>query len=160
MSAVEVNILGRIMHESDNSGCWTFGPFQLDQHRFELTREGRPLRVQPKVFELLLYLVRNRGRVVCKAELLDNVWPNVTVTEASLSQAVSLARKVLGDDARAQRYLRTVRGRGLQFVGVLAPSDPPSPSSSQGVKISEGSERLLLVRLVDGKLHVSVQSGA
>lgn len=74
------------------------------------------MEIQPKVLDLVFYLVRNAERVVTKTELLDNVWPGVIVTEASLSQAVSAARRALGDDGSAQSFIRTVRGRGFRFT--------------------------------------------
>lgn len=97
-------------------GCWRFGAFELDADRFELRRDGQRLIAPPKVLDLLIFLVRNHWRLVGKDELLDNVWPDVTVSEGSLSQAVSLARKLLGDSPQAQAHLRTVRGRGFHFV--------------------------------------------
>jgi DNA-binding winged helix-turn-helix (wHTH) protein len=96
-----------------------FGEFELDEARFELRRAGVPQQVQPKVLDLLLYLVRHRDRVVKKEELFQHVWPDVAVSEGSLSQAISVARKVLGDTSDAQEHIRTVRGRGFQFVAKL-----------------------------------------
>ena len=93
-----------------------FGEFELDEARFELRRAGTPVAVQPKVLDLIFYLARHRARVVGKDELFDKVWNGVVVTEASLSQAVSLARRALGDTPEEQHTLRTVRGKGLQFV--------------------------------------------
>jgi DNA-binding winged helix-turn-helix (wHTH) protein/pSer/pThr/pTyr-binding forkhead associated (FHA) protein len=93
-----------------------FGDFELDEARFELRLRGRVVAVQPKVLDLVLYLARHRDRVVTKDELLETVWKGITVTEASLSQAVSLARRALEDSPEEQHTLRTVRSRGLQFV--------------------------------------------
>ncbi|MGE0324209.1 MAG: sigma 54-interacting transcriptional regulator [Polyangiaceae bacterium] len=94
----------------------SFGDFELDEPRFELRQAGVPVEIQPKVLDLVFFLVKNAERVVTKAELLDNVWPGVIVTEASLSQAVSAARRALGDDGSAQSLIRTVRGRGFRFT--------------------------------------------
>lgn len=140
-------------------GCWRFGPFELDERRFELRRAGQPLSVQPKVIDLLIYLVRHRDRVVSKDELLDNVWPDVTVCEASLSQAISLARKELRDGPRLQRYLRTVRGRGFQFVAPLTSTAFSAAEWSQPLKLADGEQRCLIVRLVGGQLEVLVLPG-
>jgi DNA-binding winged helix-turn-helix (wHTH) protein/pSer/pThr/pTyr-binding forkhead associated (FHA) protein len=93
-----------------------FGEFEIDEARFELRRVGRPVRVQPKVLDLLLYLVRHRDRVVTKEELFAGVWSGVTVAEGSLLQAISVARRLVGDSSESQRYIRTIRGRGFQFV--------------------------------------------
>lgn len=72
-----------------------FGPFRLDEPGRALRLAEREIPLQPRVFDLLIYLVRNRSRVVPKEELLDAVWPGVTVTEASLQRAVSLLRDAL-----------------------------------------------------------------
>lgn len=73
----------------------TFGPFELDEPRRVLLLDGRELSLQPKVFELLVHLVRNRDQVVSKDELMSLLWPDVTVTEGSLQRAASLLRAVL-----------------------------------------------------------------
>lgn len=110
------------------------GELEIDEARFELRRSGRALSVQPKVLELILHLARHRERVVTKDELFDTVWRGVNVSEASLSQALSLARRVLGDTASDQRIIRTVRGKGLQFVAgaatTLSPAVAPHLASS------------------------------
>ena len=67
----------------------------LDEDARELLRAGRPVSLQPRALELLLYLARNRDRTVGKNELLDTLWPNVTVTDASIERAVSLVRSEL-----------------------------------------------------------------
>ena len=97
-----------------------FGDFELDEARFELRRGGDVVQVQPKVLQFILYLAKHRERVVTKEELFRTVWDGTAVTEASLNQAVRLARKALNDSARQQRAIRTVRGRGLQFVAEIA----------------------------------------
>jgi DNA-binding winged helix-turn-helix (wHTH) protein len=142
--------------ESQRSGCWTFGPFELDELRFELRRTGRRLPAQPKVIDLLIFLVKHRDRVVSKDELLDNIWPGVTVCEASLSQVVSLARKLLGDGPRTQDYLRTVRGRGFQFVAPMASVPQRQAHWSQTLDLAEGDRRCVIVQLIDGELQVSL----
>ncbi|MEJ1156705.1 winged helix-turn-helix domain-containing protein [Prosthecomicrobium sp. N25] len=76
-------------------GRFSFGRFILDEKARVLTFDGLHLDIQPKVFDVLAYLVRNAGRVVPKSELMDAIWPSLHVTEASLQRAVSLARSAL-----------------------------------------------------------------
>src|SRR5687767_2930552 len=71
---------------------------------------------EPKVFELLCYLMQNRGRVVPKGELLDALWSGDVVGESVLTRCVSCARKVLADDSKTPRFIRTFHGRGYQFI--------------------------------------------
>src|SRR5690242_16883209 len=91
-----------------------FGDFELDDAVFELRRGSERVGVQPKVLDLLLYLVKHRQRVVPKHELLEQVWQGVTVTEAALSRVVMEARKAL-DDGPDQEIIQTSRGRGSRF---------------------------------------------
>jgi len=86
-----------------------FGNFELDETARLLRFRGQPVELQPRVFELLSYLVRNAGRVVPKDELMDALWPDITVTEASLQRAVSLARRALsvgGLEGAIRNYVR------------------------------------------------------
>jgi DNA-binding winged helix-turn-helix (wHTH) protein len=93
-----------------------FGVFELDDSLFELRHEGRMVKLPPKTFDLLLYLVRHRDRVVSKTELLDKLWPGEHVTEAVLPTNVSAARTALGDARGRSGMIQTVHGRGYRFV--------------------------------------------
>jgi len=93
-----------------------FNGFELDDDLRELRRDGRPIPIQKKALDLLLYLIRFRGRVIPREELLAKVWPDVVVTDHALDQALYQTRKVLGDDGGGQAILQTVRRRGLRFV--------------------------------------------
>jgi len=95
---------------------YRFSHFELDDEALTLEKRGKLLRVQPLVLELLVFLVRRRGRVVTKDELLRGPWRGRAAGEGSLQQAISLARKVLGDSPSRQRFIATVRGRGFRFV--------------------------------------------
>jgi DNA-binding winged helix-turn-helix (wHTH) protein len=95
---------------------FVFEDCELDLDRFELRRAGKPRPVEPQVFDLLAVLIRERRRVVPKEELLDTVWGNRFVTESALTSRVKAARQAIGDDGRGQRLIRTVHGRGYQFV--------------------------------------------
>jgi len=95
---------------------YRFGPFELDTDRFELRAEGVARPVEPQVFSLLALLVENRERLVSKDELMEKVWDGRIVSESAVSSRVKSARRVLGDDGRAQRFIKTVHGQGLRFV--------------------------------------------
>jgi len=95
---------------------YRFGDFELDTELFELRRRRQPLAAERRILDLLIVLIENRARVVSREELLEALWPNVTVREQVLSQAVYEARKLLGDDARRPACIQTVRGRGFRFV--------------------------------------------
>jgi pimeloyl-ACP methyl ester carboxylesterase len=102
-----------------------FDGCELDLDRYELRRSGAVEPVEPQVFDVLSVLIRERRRVVPKEELLDAVWRNRFVSESALTSRVKAARQAIGDDGRAQRLIRTVHGRGYQFVGQVDERDAP-----------------------------------
>jgi len=92
-----------------------FGEFEIDEEQSALRRNGEPVAIQPKAFDVLLYLVKARGRVVQKAELLDSLWPDAVVGGHSVVRAVSTARIALGDTS-PYRFIRSYSRRGYRFV--------------------------------------------
>jgi TolB-like protein len=99
---------------------YRFGAFELDTDRFELREGGEARPVEPQVFALLALLVENRERLVSKNELVEKIWHGRIVSEAAVSSRVKSARQALGDDGRAQRFIKTIHGQGLRFVGDVA----------------------------------------
>jgi pimeloyl-ACP methyl ester carboxylesterase/DNA-binding winged helix-turn-helix (wHTH) protein len=95
---------------------YSFGAFSLDLERFRLERAGQPVHVERQVFDVLAYLIAHRDRVVAKTELLDNVWGDRFVSESALSSRIKAARRAVDDDGARQDVIRTVFGRGYQFV--------------------------------------------
>jgi len=91
----------------------------LDTDRRELRRGVEPIAVEPQVFDLLVYLVRNRERVVSKDDLIASVWGGRIVSESTLTSRVNAARKAVGDSGKDQRMIRTIPRRGLRFVGAV-----------------------------------------
>ena len=83
---------------------FVFDEFILDTDRFELCRYGNPVSAQPKVIELLVFLMENRGRLISKNELNEEVWQGRVVTDSALSSMIKVARQVLGDDGQKQQY--------------------------------------------------------
>ena len=98
---------------------WRFDDYTLDTARYELKCGEDVVRVEPQVFDVLAQLLSNHERCVTKEELFDAVWGGRFVGEAALTSRIKAVRRALGDDGESQRYIRTVRGRGYQFVGAL-----------------------------------------
>jgi DNA-binding winged helix-turn-helix (wHTH) protein len=84
----------------------------LDTARRELRRSGALVALQPQVFDLLEYLIRNRERGVSKEDLLAAVWNERIASESTLSTRINAARTVLGDSGEEQRLIRTAHGKG------------------------------------------------
>jgi DNA-binding winged helix-turn-helix (wHTH) protein/TolB-like protein len=95
---------------------YDFGPFQLDPAERRLIRDGKPIGLTPKSFDLLVVLVENRGHLLEKEKLLERVWPNQFVEESNLSFNISVLRKALGEGQEGQRYIETVPKKGFRFV--------------------------------------------
>jgi DNA-binding winged helix-turn-helix (wHTH) protein len=103
----------------------SFGRFVFDSDAREVRREGSPVALTPKAFQLLDLLIRNHARAVSKSEIHEALWPRTFVSDASLSNLVAELRAALEDPARAPRLVRTVRSFGYAFVGELSPSQSP-----------------------------------
>ncbi len=95
---------------------FAFGPFHLDEAGRVLRLADREIALQPRVFNLLVHLVRNRERVVSKEELFDTLWPEVTVTEASLQRAISILRTALKEGGM-ENAIRSFPRVGYRFLG-------------------------------------------
>ena len=95
---------------------YRFDGFEIDTQEFQLRKNGTAVEVEPKVFDLLCYLVTNQGRLVTRDELFENIWPSQVVSDTSLSNQIKAARKAIGDDGQKQSFIKTVHGRGYQFL--------------------------------------------
>jgi DNA-binding winged helix-turn-helix (wHTH) protein len=104
-----------------------FGEFLLDVRTRELCRRGTPVHISPKAFDLLAYLLEQRPRALSKDELLDRIWPNTFISEATLTSVVAEIREVLADRARQPRFVRTVHRFGYAFCGAASPSGALAP---------------------------------
>ena len=94
-----------------------FSNHVLDRDRRELSRDRRGVPVEPQVFDLLVYLLENRDRVVSKDDLLDKIWRGRNVSESTLTSRINAARKAIGDSGSGQKLIRTVPRKGFRFVG-------------------------------------------
>lgn len=95
---------------------YRFGHFELDTARVELRAAGECVAMEPQVFALLALLVENRERLVSKGEIIEKVWDGRIVSDAAVASRVKSARRVLGDDGRSQRFIKTLHGQGFRFV--------------------------------------------
>jgi DNA-binding winged helix-turn-helix (wHTH) protein len=110
---------------------YTLGDYTLDTQRYELCRAGSPLQLQPKVFELLVYLIQHRDRVVTRQELFDTLWPEQFVSDDALEWLMAAARRAVGDSGRAQRVIKTIRSRGYRWVAAVEEHPHPRPEAAR-----------------------------
>ncbi|UFW72690.1 winged helix-turn-helix domain-containing protein [Bradyrhizobium sp. WU425] len=126
-----------------------FGPFELDEASRVVLCAGREVALQPRVFDLLAYLVRNRGRVIGKDVLLDAIWPHVTVTDNSLQRAVSLLRTVLREGGM-DGAIRNIPSKGYRFcIDDEAEVQPhiPATTGEQAQGVRTGAQRAASAQL-------------
>lgn len=108
-----------------------FGPFQLHEESVKLTKDDAEIKLEPLVFDVLLYLVRNQNKVVTKDEMLNQLWGGRVLSNHVITRIIYQLRKVLNDHDPSNNYIRTVRGKGYQFVTPITLSLNASPQTPQ-----------------------------
>jgi DNA-binding winged helix-turn-helix (wHTH) protein len=112
----------------------SFGNCEIDVARRELRRANVPVHVEPQVFDLLIYLVQNRDRVVSKDDLIASIWGGRIVSDSTLTSRINAARTAIGDSGGGQKLIRTIARKGLRFVGAVraqSTGDDPAPATDE-----------------------------
>ena len=109
---------------------YRFHEYELDASRFELRHKGRAKALEPQVYSLLLYLLRNRHRVVTRTELNQAIWKGRTVSDSALTSRIKACRVAVGDTGKLQALIRTFPRQGYQFVGEVTEKQPHRPMSA------------------------------
>lgn len=99
----------------EDKNVYEFGEFRLEGAQGRLLQNGQPVALKPKILDLLLFLVQQRGQLVKKDDLMREIWPNTIVEENNITVSISALRKVLGEDTGRQ-FIETVPRRGYRFV--------------------------------------------
>jgi len=107
------------VQSSNSQHIYEFGPFRLDAAEHLLLRDGAPVPLTPKAFDMLLVLVGHSGHMLTKDELMNAVWPDAIVEESNLTVTVSALRRALGEEPSAHHYIETVPRRGYRFVAAV-----------------------------------------
>jgi DNA-binding response OmpR family regulator len=129
---------------------YRFGNYELDAQRCELRCAGQLVAIEPKVFEVLVYLLEHRDRVVTKEELLEQCWSGTFVTEAALTRCLAKVRKTVQPEPTGPPVIKTIYGRGYSFVApatVLSrkPSLPLMPPAHDATPVATGRPKILIV---------------
>ena len=129
----------------------SFGDHVLDLDRRELRMGGNPIALPPLVFDLIVYLVRNRERVLSKDDLLRAVWGGRIVSDSAMTTAINAARHALGDTGAKQSLIRTINRRGIRFVGEVEEMGEPAtlaamPKARQTLTLPDNVDRCSAVR--------------
>lgn len=140
-----------------------FGTFQLHLATRSLHAGGRQLELRPKNFDLLLYLLENRGRLITKNECLEQVWPDCVVSENVLTQSIAEIRKTLGDDFHHPNFIKTVPRRGYIFIAEVQSEQKPDAGAARGDKTGGATPLrpgfFRAARLGAGWIFASIVSG-
>ncbi|WP_456617630.1 ATP-binding protein [Bradyrhizobium sp. P5_C12] len=174
---------GLSTQETSAQEVFVFGPFRMDALQRRIERDGSPVQLSARAFDILLTLIRQAGSVVSKSDLMARAWPDSSVDENSLRVHIAALRKALGDGNDGAKYLSTVSGQGYCFVGSISGpeqqrSEPPEPAYVHNLPapprqmvgreqaIQDISERLRVQRFVTvvgpggiGKTTVVVSAG-
>lgn len=128
----------------ENGACaYQFGKFRIDSGQRVLAREGDPIPLPPKAFDLLALFVGDAGRLLTKQRIMDALWPETFVEEANLANLIALLRKVLGDTTRQPAYIETVPKHGYRFVAHVSPITVESGVSPTNETNADGAIRFI-----------------
>ena len=122
---------------------YRFDDIEIDIERFELKRSGEVQHVEPLVFDLVRFFCERPGEVLDREQIIDAVWQRRIVSDATISSCIKLARKALGDSGSAQRFIKTVRGRGFQFDAKIEKAETTT-STIVRTKMPAGTPYLLI----------------
>src|SRR5262245_58522740 len=132
--------------------------YTIDTAQYRITSGDAVVPAEPKVFDLLVYLIRHRDRVLSREELFREVWDGREVSDATLSNHVKSARKILGDSGELQQTILTIRGRGYQFVAPVvviaedaaALADPARKPAAPAWRIPLAAAAVVLIVAIVG----------
>jgi Tol biopolymer transport system component/DNA-binding winged helix-turn-helix (wHTH) protein len=107
-------------------GSYKFGDFRVDPERQQLTRQGEQVQIRPRHFEVLLFLLENRGQVVTREAILDQAWTGLAIEDSNLSQAIHSLRRIIDDPGQRESWILTIPKRGYLFLLEISREDSAS----------------------------------
>ncbi len=136
-----------------------FGEFELDPSKGQLRHRGKLVPLEPKAFDVLAHLVRNRDRTVSVSELLRVVWPEVAVERGSVHRAVHFLRRAVSDRSDGAEAIQTIPRRGYRFTIAVEEGDPEGPSvgSAAAGRAASYIGRARLSAVLDARLAAAVR---
>src|SRR5262245_37475615 len=115
----------------------SFGPYRLDTQKEQFWHETQPVRLTPKAFQVLCYVVERPGQLVTKEELFRVLWADTVVSDAALTTCIQELRKALQDNAKTPQYLETVHRRGFRFIGKVISSQQEESQKANDKNIEQ-----------------------
>lgn len=126
-----------------------FAEFVIDLDAAVLRRDGQPVKVEPQVFDLIVFLASHPGHVLSKEDIVKGVWQGRAISDSAISTRINAARRALGDDGTAQRFIKTVHGRGFRF-DVIPQTDPSPENAEQSIADQLKNLEVRYCRTTDG----------
>src|SRR5690242_17723212 len=146
------------MSKADN-GLYEFGPFHLDPGQRLLLRGDEHIRLQPKIFDLLLFLVQRSGELVEKEAIIRHLWPDSIVEEGNLTNNISILRRELSDTGKDPKYIETVPKHGYRFVAnVKVLQTRAEPADDEGISAEHPAHTRADNGSVEQKAHEPLQA--
>lgn len=142
---------------------YSFGPFRLDPEERRLYRDGKPLALRPKTFDLLVLLIENPEHLLCREALIEAIWPQSVVMEHGLTVSIGELRKALGDDEKPPRYIETVPRSGYRFIAPVTVEKAETASSRpgrRGLWLGLGAAGVVALCIVAGLFAAHLLGGA
>jgi serine/threonine-protein kinase len=137
--------------ETASPSCYYFDDVTVDRQNFRIQKNDEVRSLEPRAFDLLVYLIEQRGRVVEKQELFDRVWKEAFVTDNALTRAIKEIRRAIGDDASSPRYIETLPKRGYRFIAEVKSATDATPAAPAEARGAEDLAEALNYKIV-GKL--------
>jgi DNA-binding winged helix-turn-helix (wHTH) protein/pimeloyl-ACP methyl ester carboxylesterase len=129
---------------------YRFAGYQLDTDVFELKRGAEVVKVEPQVFDLLVYLISHRNRVVSQTELLDQIWSGKIVSLSTVASRINAARSAIGDSGANQKLIRTIQRKGFRFVGAVEEMAAEAEKPGHKLAASDGDQEIRFCTTADG----------
>src|SRR5262245_41832158 len=123
LTAIRISAQGLTLMRFTINGC------SIDTGSYEVRRNGDVIAVEPQVFDLLIYLLERRDRVITKDEIIEHIWNGRCVSDAALSSRIKAVRQAIGDDGASQTCIRTIHRRGFRVVAPVTQDGAPATNS-------------------------------
>lgn len=140
---------------------YQFNGFEIDTLQFKLFCAGKAVAIEPKDFDLIVYLIKNRHRAVTRDEIFDSIWHGQVVSDSALSNHIKSIRKILGDNGDEQRVISTIRGRGYQFIASteeLSDKDLSILQTAPSIKFTCKVVVVILLLLIVGLMFSNIEA--
>src|ERR1041385_3746107 len=118
------------MERDTHPKIYEFEGFRLEEGQSRLLYKNKPVTLKPKILDLLLFLVKKRGQLIAKDELMQEIWPDAIVEENNITVSMSILRKALGD-ANGDQFIETVPRRGYRFIATVTEVLPETDHDSE-----------------------------